>query len=121
MGLRVAVWAGILGCSFAGVAGMAQSQQQEQQSSSHLGQVAKRHGGEEANPANGTSTNNVLTVQRTPSPAAGQVRGGNGVALPDSPETAKHPVTDTLHGDTITDDYRWLEKQHDPADAVMDR
>jgi prolyl oligopeptidase len=93
---------------------MAQSQQQGQQASSHLGQVAKRHGGEEANAANGTSTNNVLTVQRTPSPAAGQVRGGNGVALPDSPDTAKHPVTDTLHGDTITDDYRWLEKQHDP-------
>ena len=113
MGLRVAVWAGVLGCSFAGVAGMAQSQQQEQQSSSHLGQVAKRHGGEEANPANGT-TNNVLTVQRTPSPGAGQVRGGNGVTLADPPETAKHSATDTLHGDTITDDYRWLEKQHDP-------
>jgi prolyl oligopeptidase len=114
MGLRVAVWAGILGCTFAGVAGMAQSQQQGQQPSSHLGQVAKRHGGEEANGVNGTSTNNVLTVQRTPSPAAGQVRGGNGVALPDSPDTSKHPVTDTLHGDAITDDYRWLEKQHDP-------
>jgi hypothetical protein len=114
MGLRIAMWAGILGCSLAGVAGMAQSQQQQQQSSSHLGQVAKRHGGEEANAANGTSTNNILTVQRTPSPDAGQVRGGNGVALPDSPDTAKHPVTDTLHGDVITDDYRWLEKQHDP-------
>ena len=59
-------------------------------------------------------TNNVLTVERTPSPGAGQVRGGNGVVLPDPPETAKHPVTDTLHGDTITDDYRWLEQQHDP-------
>jgi prolyl oligopeptidase len=23
-------------------------------------------------------------------------------------------VTDTLHGDTVTDDYRWLEQQHDP-------
>jgi prolyl oligopeptidase len=93
---------------------MAQSQQQQQQSSSHLGQVAKRHGGEEANPVNGT-TNNILTVQRTPSPGAGQVRGGNGIALPDSPETAKHPVTETLHGDTVTDDYRWLEKQQDAA------
>jgi prolyl oligopeptidase len=92
---------------------MAQSQQQQQQSSSHLGQVAKRHGGEEANPANGT-TNNVLTVERTPSPGAGQVRGGNGVTLPDPPDTVKHPVTDTVHGDTITDDYRWLEQQHDP-------
>ncbi len=114
MGLKAAIGAGVLVCAVVGVAGMAQSQQQEQQSSSHLGQVAKRHGGEEANPANGT-TNNVLTVQRTPSPAAGQVRGGNGVVLPDPPETAKHPVTDSLHGDTITDDYRWLEQQHDPA------
>lgn len=113
MGLKAAIGAGILGCAVVGVFGMAQSQQQEQQSSSHLGQVAKRHGGEEANPANGT-TNNVLTVQRTPSPAAGQVRGGNGVVLPDPPETAKHPVTETVQGDTITDDYRWLEQQHDP-------
>ena len=113
MGLRIAVWAAVACCSFAGVVGMAQSQQQQQQSSSHLGQVAKRHGGEEANPANGT-TNNVLTVERTPSPGAGQMRGGNGVTLPDPPDTAKHPVTDTLHGDTITDDYRWLEQQHDP-------
>ncbi|MDQ1450205.1 MAG: prolyl oligopeptidase [Acidobacteriaceae bacterium] len=113
MGLGIVVWAAVAGCSLAGVAAMAQSQQQQQQSSSHLGQVAKRHGGEEANPANGT-TNNVLTVERTPSPGAGQVRGGNGVTLPDSPETAKHPVTDTLHGDTVTDDYRWLEQQHDP-------
>ncbi len=117
MGLKAAIGAGVLGCAvvgLTGVAGMAQSSQQDQQSSSHLGQVAKRHGGEESNPANGTA-NNVLTVQRTPSPAAGQVRGGNGVSLPDPPETAKHPVTDTLHGDTITDDYRWLEQQHDPA------
>jgi prolyl oligopeptidase len=113
MGLGIAVWTAVAGCSLAGVAAMAQSQQQQQQSSSHLGQVAKRHGGEEANPANGT-TNNVLTVERTPSPGAGQVRGGNGVTLPDSPETAKHPVTETLYGDTITDDYRWLERQHDP-------
>jgi prolyl oligopeptidase len=93
---------------------MAQSQQQQQQASSHLGQVAKRHGGEEANAPNGTNGNTILTDQRTASPGAGQVRGGNGVALPDPPETAKHPVTDTLHGDTITDDYRWLEKQQDP-------
>src|ERR1700722_17514397 len=99
MGLRIAMVAGVLGCAVAGVTGMAQSQQQQQQSSSHLGQVAKRHGGEEANPANGT-TNNVLTVERTPSPGAGQVRGGNGVALPDPPDTEKHPVTDTLPRDT---------------------
>lgn len=110
MVLHTAMVAGILFCT-AGVMGMAQSQQQ--QSTSHLAQVAKRHGGEEANLANG-ATNNVLTVQRTPSPGASQVRGGNGVVLPDGPETAKHPVTETLGGDTITDDYRWLEQQHDP-------
>ena len=67
MGLSFAVGAVVLGCSVAGVAGMAQSQQQQQQASSHLGQVAKRHGGEEANPANGT-TNNVLTVDRPATP-----------------------------------------------------
>jgi prolyl oligopeptidase len=115
MGLQMAMMAGVMGCAVAGVTGMAQSQQQQQQqSSSHLGQVAKRHGGEEANPANGT-TNNALTVERTPSLSAGQVRGGNGVMLPDSPVTAKHPVTETLHGATITDDYRWLEQQRDSA------
>ena len=113
MGLRMAMVVGFL---VAGVGtGMAQSQQQQQQqSSSHLGQVANRHGGEEANPTNG-SANNVLTVQRTPSPGSSQIRGGNGVLLPDSPETAKHPVTETKHGETITDNYRWLEQQHDPT------
>ncbi|MFL6428160.1 MAG: prolyl oligopeptidase family serine peptidase [Acidobacteriaceae bacterium] len=111
MTMRIAVV--VLGCSVAAVAGMAQSQQQQQQASSHLGQVAKRHGGEEANPANGT-TNNVLTVDRPALPGASQVRGGNGVMMPDPPDTAKHPVTETLHGDTITDDYRWLEQQQDP-------
>ncbi|HEX6494159.1 MAG TPA: S9 family peptidase, partial [Acidobacteriaceae bacterium] len=111
MGLRVAVV--LLGCSVAGLAGMGQSQQQQQQASSHLGQVAKRHGGEEANPANGT-TNNVLTLDRPALPGASQVRGGNGVTLADPPDTARHPVSETLHSDTITDDYRWLEQQQDP-------
>ena len=115
MGLKAAIGAGTLVCALTGAMGMAQSQQQQQQeSSSHLGQVARRHGGEEANPANGT-TNNVLTMQRSSSPGAGQVRGGNGAVLPDPPETAKQPVTETLHGDTITDNYRWLEQQRDPA------
>jgi prolyl oligopeptidase len=30
------------------------------------------------------------------------------------PETPVHPVTDTLHGVTITDPYRWLEDQNSP-------
>ena len=33
----------------------------------------------------------------------------------DYPPTPVHAVTDTLHGDLITDSYRWLEKADDPA------
>jgi prolyl oligopeptidase len=113
MGLKAAIGTGILSCAVVGTMAMAQSQQQQQQQqSSHLGQVARRHG-EEANPANGS--NNIVPLQHTLSPAAGQVRGGNGVSLADPPATAKHPVTETLGGETIPDDYRWLEQQHDPA------
>jgi prolyl oligopeptidase len=103
--------------SMLGALGMAQTQQQQQQSSSHLGSVARRHGGEEANQTTGNSTNNVTAVpgQHTPEPGSSVLRGGNGVVLPEPPETAKHPVVDTLHGDSIADDYRWLEKQGDPA------
>ena len=102
--------------SMLGGLGMAQTQQQQQQASSHLGSVARRHGGEEANQNTGNSSNNVVAVpgQRTPEPGASEVRGGNGVVLPEPPATPKHPIVDTLHGDGITDDYRWLEKQRDP-------
>ncbi len=31
------------------------------------------------------------------------------------PPTAKKPVTDTYHGVSVVDDYRWLEKVDDPA------
>jgi prolyl oligopeptidase len=49
------------------------------------------------------------------SAGAVHIRGGNGIVLGAPPATEKQPVTETLHGDTVTDDYRWLEKQHDPA------
>ena len=98
------------------VCGVVQAQQQQQQPPSHLGQVAHRHGGEEANTTNSTNNNNVSTLpgQHTPEPGAATVRGGNGITLPEPPATAKHPVTETLHGDTLTDDYRWLEQQRAP-------
>jgi prolyl oligopeptidase len=37
------------------------------------------------------------------------VRGGNGVVLPPPPPTKVEPVTETLHGVTVADPYRWLE------------
>src|SRR3974390_735151 len=43
------------------------------------------------------------------------VRGGNGVTLPPPPPTKIEPMTETLHGVTITDDYRWLEDTKSPA------
>ncbi len=113
MGLKAALWVGVLGCGVICGVAMGQIQQQQQQASSHLGRTTQ-HAGEEPNQPNGTN-NGITTLQRTPTPGATQVRGGNGVVLPDSPETAKHPVTETLHGDTIKDDYRWLEQQHDPT------
>lgn len=43
------------------------------------------------------------------------VRGGNGVALPPPPPTKAEPVTEDLHGVTVTDPYRWLEDSKSPA------
>ena len=43
-----------------------------------------------------------------------EVHGGNGVLLPPPPPTKVEPVTDTLHGKKITDDYRWLEDGQSP-------
>ena len=37
------------------------------------------------------------------------IKGGHGITLPQPPPTAVKPVTDNLHGTTLTDPYRWLE------------
>ena len=38
-------------------------------------------------------------------------------AGPDYPPTAKRPVTETYHGVTVVDDFRWLEDDASPEDA----
>ncbi len=42
------------------------------------------------------------------------VEGGNGVTLPPPPPTEVKPVTETIHGVTVTDPYRWLEDGQSP-------
>ena len=44
-----------------------------------------------------------------------EIHGGNGVVLPPPPPTEVEPVTETIHGVTITDPYRWLEDSKSPA------
>ncbi len=43
------------------------------------------------------------------------IEGGNGVTLPPPPPTEVKPVTEDIHGTTITDPYRWLEDAQSPA------
>ncbi len=43
------------------------------------------------------------------------IEGGNGVILPPPPPPEARPVTETIHGVTITDPYRWLEDGQSPA------
>ncbi|MGI8771867.1 MAG: hypothetical protein ACR2JE_10560 [Acidobacteriaceae bacterium] len=69
----------------------------------------------------GTTQTGTTQTQTQPGAQTGTqtggraVHGANGITLPAPPSTEKHPVTDTLHGDTITDNYRWLEDQKAPA------
>ena len=44
-----------------------------------------------------------------------EVKGGNGIILPPPPSTEAKPVTENIHGTTLTDPYRWLEDAKSPA------
>lgn len=44
-----------------------------------------------------------------------EVKGGNGIVLPPPPPTETKPLTETIHGTTLTDPYRWLEDAKSPA------
>jgi prolyl oligopeptidase len=44
-----------------------------------------------------------------------EVKGGNGIILPPPPVTEAKPVTENIHGTTLTDPYRWLEDAKSPA------
>jgi prolyl oligopeptidase len=44
-----------------------------------------------------------------------EVKGGNGVVLPPPPATEAKPVTENIHGTTLSDPYRWLEDAKSPA------
>lgn len=46
---------------------------------------------------------------------SGATRGAETPAAPAPPRTPAHPVTETLHGVTLTDPYRWLEDQNSSA------
>ena len=43
-----------------------------------------------------------------------EIKGGNGITLPPPPPTQANPVTEDIHGATLTDPYRWLENQDSP-------
>jgi prolyl oligopeptidase len=47
-----------------------------------------------------------------------EIKGGNGIILPPPPATEAKPVTDDIHGTSITDPYRWLEDAKAPATRV---
>ncbi|MGA7294871.1 MAG: prolyl oligopeptidase family serine peptidase [Terriglobales bacterium] len=44
-----------------------------------------------------------------------EIKGGNGIVLAPPPPTEVKPVTETIHGVTLTDPYRWLEDGKSPA------
>jgi prolyl oligopeptidase len=51
-----------------------------------------------------------------------EVKGGHGIILPPPPPTEAKPVTENIHGTTLTDPYRWLEDPKSPETrAWIDR
>ncbi|HEY0564746.1 MAG TPA: prolyl oligopeptidase family serine peptidase [Terriglobales bacterium] len=56
----------------------------------------------------------VLSAAAVAASAPTVIHGGGGVTLPAPPTAPEKPVTETLHGVTITDPYRWLEDQNAP-------
>jgi prolyl oligopeptidase len=45
---------------------------------------------------------------------SGQMQNVSRSSIPKPPETVKQPITETIHGVTLTDPYRWLEDQNSP-------
>src|ERR1700685_872112 len=43
-----------------------------------------------------------------------EVKGGSGIILPPPPAPEAKPVTEDIHGTTLTDPYRWLEDGKSP-------
>ena len=56
----------------------------------------------------------VLAVFSLAADKPAEVKGGNGIILPPPPPTEANPVTETIHGTTLTDPYRWLEDAKSP-------
>jgi prolyl oligopeptidase len=56
----------------------------------------------------------ALSVSAFAADNASEVKGGNGIVLPPPPPTEARPVTENIHGTTLTDPYRWLEDAKSP-------
>jgi prolyl oligopeptidase len=50
--------------------------------------------------------------------AENSIKGANGITLPTPPPTVAKPVTENLHGTTLTDPYRWLEDRQSPETSA---
>jgi prolyl oligopeptidase len=56
----------------------------------------------------------LLTVLALAADKPSEIKGGNGIILPPPPTAEVKPVTEDIHGTTITDPYRWLEDSKSP-------